>query len=464
MILAEPSPPLRQYLSFARRQAWLIALVPALAIAAAAFSVHRQPSVYRASMGIVVAEAGVRYQPPVGNQALAQTMKSMLKSDVVARRVVEKLGLPISSSELVSKLRVQLQPDSSVLNVSYDSTNKREALNVLSEVGTGFEKLAREKLGVSTSLQQRGPLLIIASVFDPPHLQADRVSPRPKQVLGFAAALGLALGLILAFARESLDDRIRSRGEAEEIFGAPVIGALPRGFRARPSTNGPAQPGKEAEEALQFLRGNLEARAPGMGSTFLVTSALDREKPANVVANLGVALALAGEEVLCIDADFERSILNRLLGVSHPTPGLLSIVENGIEPRDALQEVQLPRPSSDGSRVSELGGRLMLLPVGAPSSDASAVVSSQRLLDVVSQLSAGPRYVLIHSPGLLSLSPSGAASIAPAVDNVLVVARQGGTRREWAQKVRSMLESGGTRRVALVLTDVRKSRSMIAFE
>ena len=132
MILAEPSPPLRQYLSFARRQAWLIALVPALAIAAAAFSVHRQPSVYRASMGIVVAEAGVRYQPPVGNQALAQTMKSMLKSDVVARRVVEKLGLPISSSELVSKLRVQLQPDSSVLNVSYDSTNKREALNVLS--------------------------------------------------------------------------------------------------------------------------------------------------------------------------------------------------------------------------------------------------------------------------------------------------------------------------------------------
>jgi capsular polysaccharide biosynthesis protein/Mrp family chromosome partitioning ATPase len=462
--LAEPSPPLRQYLGFARRQAWLIALVPALAIAAAAFTVHRQPSVYRASMGIVVAEASARYQPPVGNQALAQAMRSILKSDVVARGVVERLDLRISSSELVSNLRVALQPDSSVLNVSYDSTDKGEALNIVTEVGVGFQRLARQKLGVSTSLKHPGPLQIVASVYDPPHLQADRVSPRPKQVLGFAAVLGLALGLILAFARESLDDRIRSRGEAEEIFGAPVIGALPRGFRARPSTNGPAQPRKEAEEALQLLCGNLEARAPGMGSTFLVTSALDRERPANVVANLGVALALAGEEVVCIDADFQRSALDRLLGVSQPTPGLLSIFENGIEPHDALQEVQLPRQSNDGFTVSELGGRLMLLPVGAPPSDAPAVVSTQRLLDVVGQLSEGPRYVLIHSPGLLSLSPSGAASIAPAVDNVLVVARQGGTRREWAQKVRSMLESLGARRVALVLTDVRTRRSIIAFE
>jgi uncharacterized protein involved in exopolysaccharide biosynthesis len=211
--LAEQSPPtLRRYLDFARRQAWLILLVTLVAIAAAAFTVQRQASVYRASMGILVADAEAR--PPLGNQAIAQTMKSLLKSDILARRVVNKLDLPMSSSRLASKLQVQIQPNSSVLHVSYDSTQKEQALSVVTEAAAEFENLAREN-GVSTSLNRPGPLSIVASQFDPPHLEPNRVSPQPARVLGFAGVLGLALGLVLAFARESLDDRIRSRREAE---------------------------------------------------------------------------------------------------------------------------------------------------------------------------------------------------------------------------------------------------------
>jgi tyrosine-protein kinase len=458
--LAEPSPPLRKYLRFAKRQAWLILLVPALAIALAAFAVSRQSSVYQASMGIAVVDADAR--PPVGNQALAQTMQSLLKSNIVARRVIENLGLSKSSPELLNDLRVQLNPNSSVLNVSYNSTDKGEALSVVSEVRVAFENLARQELGVSTSLRRPGPLSIVASVFDPPHLQPDPVSPRRGQVLAFAGILGLALGLALAFARDSLDDRIRSRREAEEVFGAPVIGALPRGFRARPSTDGPAQPEQEAEEALQLLRANLEAPSSGTGSTFLVTSALDSDRPARIVANVGVALARAGQDVLCIDADMSRPILDRLLDVPQPTRGLMSVLMDGVSPEDAVQEVQLPVPSSAVRALapeSKPGGRLKLLPVGARVSDASATGSSQRLLEVVKQLSTGPSYVLIHAPGLLSVSPNGAASIVSAVDNVLVVARQGRTRRIAAERVRSTLEELGTPKVALVLTDVRHPQS-----
>jgi capsular polysaccharide biosynthesis protein/MinD-like ATPase involved in chromosome partitioning or flagellar assembly len=455
--LAEQTPPLRRYLRVAKRQAWLILLVPALSIAAAAFIVHQQKSVYQASMGIAVVDADAR--PPLGNLALAQTMKSLLKSDVVARRVVNKLDLPMSSPTLAGKLQVQIEPNSSVLHVSYDSTDKAEALSVVTEVGAAFEKLAREKLGISTSLKRPGPLSIVATVIDPPHLSPDRVSPQPARVLGFAGVLGLALGLVLAFARESLDDRIRSRSEAEEVFGAPVIGALPPGFRERPNTDGPAQPTPEAEAALQLLRANLETPVSDTGSTILVTSALDGDRPATIVANLGVVLARAGEDVLCIDADVHRPILDRLLGVPQPTRGLLSVIEDGVSPEDAIQEVKLARPSGAvRSSEDEPGGRLKLLTVGAPVSDGSVAASSHGLLEVVKHLPTGPGFVLIHSPGLLSLSPDGAASIMSAVDNVLVVARHG-TSREAAERVRSALEKLGTRKVALVLTDVRHPQS-----
>jgi Mrp family chromosome partitioning ATPase len=76
----------------------------------------------------------------------------------------------------------------------------------------------------------------------------------------------------------------------------------------------------------------------------------------------------------------------------------------------------------------------------------------------VVQLSAKSRYTLIHSPGLLS-DMNGATSLASDVDSVLVVVRQGQTRREAAARVRSTLEKLGTRKVALVLTDVRRPRS-----
>jgi Mrp family chromosome partitioning ATPase len=271
------------------------------------------------------------------------------------------------------------------------------------------------------------------------------------------------VGLILAFARDSLDDRIRSRDEAEEAFGAPVIGALPRRFRARPSTMGHAQPSKEAEDALQTLRANFDDRIRSRDEAEEAFGALDRDKPANVVANLAVALALEGHDVLCVDADVRRPILTRLLGIPESARGLLSVVEDGVPPERALEEIALVAASKNGpagAARDRPAGRLLVMPAGSGPSDVSAVVSSQRLLEVVAQLSARSRYVLIHSPGLLS-PPNGAASIASHVDSVLVVARQGRTRREWAEKVRLTLKALGTRKIALVLTDVKEPLSTV---
>jgi len=280
----------------------LILLVPVLALAIAYVIVSRQHSVYRASMGIIVAQAGGAFQPQLGNQPLTQTMTNVLESEVIAQRVVEGLHLPITSSDLLKKLRVQAKPGSSVLDVSYDSESKEEGLKVLTEVGKSFKALIREKLGVSGNLKRPGPFLIVADVFNPPHLEPDRVSPHPRRVYGFAVGLGLALGLILAFARESLDDRIRGRLDAERWFGAPVIGALPRGFpKARRRHRR-----RQAADALQLLRANLQLRPGGMGPALLVTSAIDHEGKTTVVANLGMALALAGQDVICVDSDFRR--------------------------------------------------------------------------------------------------------------------------------------------------------------
>jgi len=465
VVLAEATPQLRQYLRFLRREAWLILLVPALALGIAYFIVSRQHSVYRASMGILVAQGGGTFQPQLGNLPLTQTMTNILKSDVIAQRVVEGLHLPITSSDLLKKLSVQASPDSSVIDVSYDSESQQQGLKILTQVGKSFKALIRERLGVSGNLTKPGPLLIVADVINPPHLEPNRVSPQPGRVYGFAVGLGLALGLIFAFARESLDDRIRGRLDAEKWFGAPVIGALPRRFRGVALRGGARLRREQAAEALQFLRANLQLRGD-TGPTLLVTSALDREGKTTVVANLGMALALAGQEVICVESDLHRPSLHQLLGVSEPATGLVDVLERRIRLEDALREVELVRLVSGNDATptvrTELGGRLRLLPAGAsPPTDPTAVMSQERTAELVKELSERAGYVIFDSPPLLSAGE--VLPLALAVDSVLLVARQGRTTREDAETLRTTLEGLGVRKLAIVLTDAREPVSDYAY-
>lgn len=452
--MSEASPPLRNALRFAVRQGWLILLVPALAIAAAAFVVSHEQKVYRASMGIVVAQQGGPNVVPITSQALNQTMTSILESDVVARAVVRNLHLNISPSDLQKGLRVHQRPDSSVLDISYDSSQPRTALRILTGVATAFQSVARRNLGVSGNFSRQTALNIVASVFDPPHLQTDPVSPRTARVLGFAGALGLALGLILAFARESLDDRVRGPRDAEEWFDAPLLGTIPRGFGGRHA--GRRERGRRPTDwALELLTANLQLGSHRLGPAVLVTSALDDRSASAMVAGLGAALARAGQEVVCVETDFRRPNLQGLLDQPRNGPievGLAGVLEGRAELDEALREVELVHPSTNGDAGAHRAGRLLLLPLGSPPSDATRFTPA-RLSELVQRLSARANYVLFESPPLLS-SPHTLA-LASAVNGVLLVARQGRTRRDEAQAVRAALEELGARNLGVVLVDAR---------
>ena len=467
--MAESSPSLRQYLRFLRRQWWLILLILIIAVGQAAWIVSRQDSVYRASMGIIVAQGGGTATPEIGNRPLTQTMTNILESDVIAQRVVDDLDLPITSAALLKKLHVSAKPDSSILTVAYDSTSKALAVAVLSSVGRAFSNLIREKLGVSGSLRNTGPLQIIADIYDPPHLEANRVSPKPAKTLGFAAALGLALGLILAFARESLDDRVRTRRDAEQWFGAPVIGALPKGLRGRPPAlvSDDSAIRRKGAEAVDLLRANFQFAASGpAGPTVAVTSALENEGKTTVVASLSMALATAGKDVIAVETDLRRPTLHRLLGAPQlPAWRLEDVLEGRVAVSDALQEIRLFETgvngrSRDGQAASteapdtELEGRLRLLPAGISTLDPTGAFSAERIVTLVNELKEMASYVIFDSPPLLSAGE--ALPLAASVDNVVVVARPGHTTRERAEEVRSLLQGLGARKVSVVLIGARE--------
>ncbi|MGE5690741.1 MAG: Wzz/FepE/Etk N-terminal domain-containing protein [Pseudomonadota bacterium] len=466
--MPETQSSLAHFLAVVRRHVWLIVLVALLAPAAAAAVSSLQETVYRASMKVVVGQGGGVFQAQFGSAVdpFATTMRNLLASDVVASDVIDRKNLDLTPEDLLKDLKVTAKPQSSVLEVSYDSPNAEEAVSTLDEVGRVFTDLVDEKLGGSAlgtgADGTRTP--ITATVFDPAHLQPDPVSPRWVRNVVVAALIGLVLGLVFAFARESVDNRLRSRKQAEEWFEAPVIGVLPKGVRGHPPAGLKSSSARSTDaadiDALHLLRANLEFAAEGSAArTILVTSGVPEEGKSTLVANLGVALALAGKSVYCVEADLRQPKLDSYLGASDSAIGLADVLDGRVALHDALREVPLDvpvlrmvgaGPGGPPPAPEKAAGRLTVLPSGFLPRDPATLLTPDSVTELTATLAEDADYVIIDAPPLLAVAD--AFPFVLTSDLVIVVARQGKTTHTNAEAVRRTLQGLGAK-VSVVVTD-----------
>jgi receptor protein-tyrosine kinase len=454
-----------------------------MAVAVTWYATSRQEPVYRASSKIVVGQTGQTFQAQLGSDVdrFTATMTNLLKSNIVAQTVISDLGLATTPEALLGAIDVVVRPNSSVLEVSYDSTDRTRLVPVLDRIGSVFTDLVRSRLGGQTTTLASGDsaddvLPVSATIFDPAHVQPGQISPQPGRNLAIAMALGLALGLVFAFARESLDNRIRSRRDAEEWFQAPVIGTLPRTARGRApvETLGSSdRRSREVIEALHIVRANLQLGGSlSDGGVILVTSALPEEGKTTLVSSLGVVLAVAGNDVVCVEADLRRPKLMDYLGVEPYENGLVEVVEGRVDVESALHPIDVGRVASPNGRARRSGqrrrpavsatalldemeprptGTLQLLPAGRARANATTILTPEHVRELLDSLRRPGRYVIFDAPPLLLVAD--ALPLALEADSVIVVARQGRTTRENAEAVRGTLESLGAENVAIVISD-----------
>jgi Mrp family chromosome partitioning ATPase/capsular polysaccharide biosynthesis protein len=447
--------PLRHYLQILRRQAWIVLLVPLVTLAATFALLELRDPVYRASTTLVVGtRARTDLPPQLGTSGVTRTMTNLLASDLVARTVIQRHRLNMPVEDFLKKLKVEVLPDTSVIEVKYDSTQPRLALSVIAEINRIFTQQIEETLGTGN---QPGSFRLVVRTFDPPHLEPEPIEANPVTSLLFAGMAGIVLGILLAVAREALDSRIRGRRDAEVWFGAPVLGALPKGLNRRPPPGVGAAPGGKEDRragALDLLRARLQftQRGNGVGgSVILVTSAASNSGKAAVTANLAASLARAGERVVCVDANLRRPSLHRYLGLPSQEPGLVDVLESGFDLDDALVRIELAPPSENGARPTGERGRLDVLRAGSPPSRAD-LLTPEAVDGLLERLRDRADYVVFDSPTLLV---SDFFPLAVKSDNVLLVARRGRTTKAQAEAARETLARLGVESVGVVLTDVR---------
>jgi non-specific protein-tyrosine kinase len=204
-------------------------------------------------------------------------------------------------------------------------------------------------------------------------------------------------------------------------------------------------PRSPAAEAYQSLRTNLEfSRLEQPLHAILVTSADDMAEKSVAVANLAVVLAQAGDRVTLVDGDLRRPQQHEIFGL-HNQQGLSNwLQEEGQAP--------LQKTAIEG---------LQVLVSGPPVANPAALLSRKRLADALTELQEQADYVLIDAPPVLAVTD--AALWAGKVDGVVLLVNAGATKREHAQRAKTVLEKVHARIVGAVLLNAERDVTMSGY-
>ena len=208
-------------------------------------------------------------------------------------------------------------------------------------------------------------------------------------------------------------------------------------------------PEGSAAEAYRVLRTNLrfDPRAGDRegGRVYLLADAGGVADHAAVVANLGVACALAGERVIVADADLRGTSnagsLSALFGQGSATEGIATAI---LGPEEENRTIVLP--------VVETGvANLLLLPAGGRGANPGDLLGADGFGVLLAALRAQADVVFLDAPPVADVADSRA--IAARVDGVLLLVAQGRTRRLQAQRALAALEQVGANVLGVVLTE-----------
>jgi polysaccharide biosynthesis transport protein len=491
-----------EYLNPLRRWWWLLILGTALAVGAAYVALRQQPVYYEARTTLMIGRTLANPNPNYGEinliGQLANTYVDLARRSPVRKATMERLGinrLPSYSVHLVRNTQlleinvsaqdprlaqavadalaetlVAQSPTESNSEVQLRQGFVKQELNDLETGITATrEQIARIETELTRMLSARdiaeaqaqigalqGKLSNLQAnyaallsnteqgatntltVVERADLPAVPTATGKTKTLATVAALGFMLSAATAYLLSYLDNTLKTPEEVKRQLGLPALAAVPD---AGDSDILVMLPGHHnaASEAYRLLRTNLQFAAVDRPlRTLVVTSSAPSEGKSVTTANLAMALAQGGQQVVVVDADLHRPTVHRIFGLPNNV-GLTSALLNGhSEPEELLEATSDPR--------------LRVLTSGPIPPNPTELVGSARMREVLSALVDIADIVLIDTPPVLILAD--APVLAGVVDGMLLVVEAGGTRRDAALKSIETLKAVGARLVGVVLNRV----------
>ena len=291
---------------------------------------------------------------------------------------------------------------------------------------------------------------------------ASQVAPQTRKYTLLGAAMGLLLGIGLAFLWESLDTRVRSADEVAERLGIPLLARIPEPARELARTHRLSTieaPASSVAESFRLLRTNLAFANVDRGArVIMLSSALESEGKSTTVANLAVVEARAGERVALVDLDFRRPTLHKFFHLDE-RPGITNVLLGQATLMQATARIHIgPDQINAGPVAGEhtgmelpmLHGLLDVIPCGPIPPNPGEIVAMPALTQVLETLAQRYDLVLVDTPPILHLGDT--LTLASSIPAMILMTRLPRERRGVLTELARVLEACPARPLGFVLS------------
>jgi capsular exopolysaccharide synthesis family protein len=343
------------------------------------------------------------------------TRGSLRNGYIVAQRREGELSSAIERSkrEVLSEQQRRVQLNGLAQDVDINRTTLRDLLARYNQVNAASGVIANN-----------------LAIVDRAIVPTDPVRPRPVFNLAVALAAGLALGLLLAIAREALNDTLRSPDDVEAKLGLPFLGTTPKVSIAPGAWNTVlSDPSSPLAEAYFSIRATLDFSLPqGQPRTLIVTSSAPSEGKSTTAYALALDYARIGVKTLLVDCDLRRPALHGIFG-KRPARGFVEVLTGQVPIGDVL--------------VRDTESALDILPMGKLATNPVQLLSGSALGRFIERYSPVYDLIILDTAPVMGIADT--PLIGRFVDGIVLVIEAGFAHRGQAKTaIRRLEETGGT--------------------
>ena len=233
---------------------------------------------------------------------------------------------------------------------------------------------------------------------------------KPKTILTLAGAtfVGGLVGFGVGWMREKTNRSLRSPDQIEFGAEAPLLASIPKAPRLALDTlsrETSARPLSLFSESIRELRVFIEVQRVEHGLQAVgFTSAIPGEGKSTIAINLAAIVAKSKTRVLLIDGDMRSRSLTSQIGCG--PSGLVEVLAGAVRVEDAV--------------LHDEAGKFDLLGVTATRSDASELLCSTEMKQLIAALKRSYDFIFVDLPPVLPVADAKAA--ATVLDGVVFVA------------------------------------------
>jgi capsular exopolysaccharide synthesis family protein len=401
-----------------------------------------------------MADMSLRYAANYPGMREAQASRDALGRQLSAEigRVVESLRNNYETALAhAAALKQQLAAVTRDLNATANAEGREKLSEAQRVVVTNNNAYETTKKALDDVEQQQSRQEVEARIISDPELSDAPSFPKPPLCLAAGGALGLMIGVGLAFLFPYHRNRVVDVASAERASSLTVLAMTPflsptdlqSGGRILPIPEYLAvKPFSRFAESLRLLR--LRLRAPGANGAQViqVTSAVPGEGKSTLAAGLAISAASAGIRTVILDLDLHNPSVGKLFG-GEPSQGVVNVLQGTATAGTALRSHgNLPLRIIDAG----LGGR--------PRPD---MFEGAQLRELIRELSKICDLIVLDTPPVLAISDP--LFISGLVDSTIMVVAWQATPQRSVDDALAALRSARAPLAGLVLNKVKLARA-----